>query len=178
MASIVDRLDGQTASSMARYISRAEAIHAARYENFMAKKKPSHLIVEEEAMRRFARTGLCADHVYLARAFTPQERRTILRALMGRTRKNTGLRLWFSKPGMATDGREVAAYDRFGIALVKPNTSWRLDGDHREMLLTSEFLASSMRDFVHTQVLKKEVLPASETARILDELIELTREGE
>lgn len=173
--SITDVMGEQTAQ-YARQVRQLMDIHGTRHQNFLMKKKPTHLVVDEAAMRRFAQTGRCTDHVYLARAFTPQERCTILRGLKEKTQQDAGFHLWFGKPGMNTDGREVTVYDEYGLSLIKPNTSWRLDGDHNEMLLTSAFLADSMKDFFHTEVLRKEVLPQSETARILDALIALAGE--
>lgn len=176
-AAILEGIDGGS-ELVQKGMSRFAAIHAARHENFMNKKKPTNLVVEEEAMRRFALTGRRADHIFLARAFTPQERRVILGGLLEKTQSEPGLRLWFSKNSMGTDGRECAAYEGLGIVLVKPNTSWQLDGSHIELLLKSEFLAESIRNYMYTEVLRKGVLPQSDTVRILRELIELTRMGE
>ena len=70
------------------------------------------------------------------------------------------------------DDKEVTVYDGYGVALVKADTSWRLEKDHQEVMLESRALAQHFKSYFIGSVLADAVMTKEESIALLDELIE------
>lgn len=163
----------ESSEQMKQAIERLYEIHKARFENLFGKKKVTHLVLNKEAMRRFATTGVREDHFFMLRPYTPEERAAILRNLRDQMSKNPHFNVWFGRnPNLVSD-KEVTAYEGYGLAIVKSDTSWHLETDHREIMLESRALVSGFKDYVLSEILPEEVFPRERSLLILDELIEL-----
>lgn len=161
----------------AQAVERLCQIHRARYDNLFGKRKQTHMVLSREAMLRFAQTGVRQDHVFLLRPYTRGERTAILENLRDHMRQNPNLNVWFGKSPSLMKDKEVTAYEGYGVAIIKSDTSWHLEKDHQEIMLESRALASRLRDYLLGEILPKEVFSREESMEILEQLIKIAREG-
>lgn len=147
-------------------------IHKARVDNLYQKRKATHIVLNVEAMMRFAKTGSRSDHFFLTRPYTPQERVCVLELLRDQAKNNPNFHIWMSsRPDILSD-MELTIYDGYGVALVKGDTSWRLDIDHQEIMLESRMLAQYFKDYYMGSVLAHAVMTKEESIALLDQMIE------
>jgi len=158
-------------------IKRLYEIHKARFDNFFGKKKVTHMVLNRAAMRRFAATGVREDHFFMLRPYTPAERVAILQNLRDQMERNPQLNVWFGRGTNLVSDKEVTAYEGYGLAIIKADTSWHLEKDHREITLHSRALAASFKEYMLGEIIPGEVFSREESFRILDALIELARKS-
>lgn len=158
-----------------RLINRMQDIHEERFANIYEKAKPTHIILNREAMERFARMGRTSDHLFLLRPFTPMERVKILQMLLFYTRKNRRFHIWFVKKDALMSDREITCYEGEGIAIVRSDTSWNLERDHQEVFFESKVVSYYLKQYVLNEVLVEQVLPEEESCAILEELIDIAK---
>lgn len=156
-------------------ITRLYDIHKSRVENLYQKRKVTHIVLNVEAMLRFARTGNRSDHFFLTRPYTPQERVRVLTLLRNHALDNPNFHIWMSSSPDIVSDREITIYDGYGVALVKPETSWRLDQDHQEVLLESRMLAQYFKAYFMSSVLAHAVMTKEESVALLDRMIETAK---
>lgn len=156
---------------------RLYEIQKGRFDNMFGKKKVTHLVLNREAMCRFAKTGQREDHFFLGRPYNSQERVAILSHVLNQARDNPYFNVWFSKnPDLVID-KEVTAYENYGVAIIKSNTSWHLEKDHQEIMLESRALASSFREYVLAEIIPGEVMTRAKSLAVLEQLIAMAAES-
>ncbi len=153
-------------------------IHRQRYENFMTKKKPTHIIFSREAMERFARTGRQSDHFFALRTYTPKERVAILYDLRKQAEHNPNFFLYFFKERFEPPLTEIGLYEGVGTLLTKPYTHYDLAGDHAEAIITQAEFSARYREFYVGDLLERHVLSREETMGVLEELIEIAENAQ
>ena len=156
-------------------IARLYDIHVQRCSGVYNRKKPLFLVLSPQAMRNFAQTGQRTDHFFLGRPYTPQERVTLLTLLRDQTRDNPNFNILMRKNADIVDDKEVTIYDGYGVALIKADTSWRLEHDHQEVMLESRMLAQHFKSYFMDSVLNGAVMTKEESIALLDELIEVAK---
>ncbi|MDO5378330.1 MAG: hypothetical protein Q4G52_08350 [Clostridia bacterium] len=163
----------EPSAQMAQAIGRLYDIQKARFDNLFGKKKVTHMVLNQDAMRRFATTGIREDHFFMIRPYTPRERVWILENLRDQMSENPYFHVWFGRSPDLVSDKEVTAYEGYGVAIIKSDTSWHLEADHREIMLESRALVSSFKDYMLNEILPEEVFSREQSLRILSELIEL-----
>ena len=163
------------ADEFSKQITKLYDIHKTRVDNFYNKKKPTHIVLNQEAMMRFARTGNRSDHFFLTRPYTPQERVWMLELLRDHAMNNPNFHLWIGRNPNIINDKEITIYDGYGVAVVKADTSWRLEQDHQEVLLESPMLARYFKSCFADSVLCGAVMTKEESVACLDEMIEAAR---
>ncbi len=158
-------------------IARLYDIHAQRSSGVYCRRKPFNLVLSPQAMRLFAQTGRRTDHFFLGRPYAPQERVRILTLLRDQTKENPNFSILMRKNGDIVDDREVTIYDGYGVALIKADTSWRLEKDHQEVMLESRMLAQHFKSYFLSSVLGGAVMTREESIALLDELIEVAKQA-
>lgn len=153
------------------------AIQKRRFENFRTKHSPTYTIFNYERMRHFAMTGKQSDHFFAIRPYTPAERVRILSDLREMTRTVPYFTVYFFKRDIEPVYDEIGLYEGKGLLLTKPDTDYRLDGEHAEALITQPELCSSYQRFYLDHLIKECVVGRQETLAILDELIALSRKS-
>ena len=153
------------------------AIQKRRWENFCSKRSPTYTIFNVDRMRNFAKTGKQSDHFFAIRPYTPAERVRILSDLRAQTANNPYFTVYFFKQDVEPVRDEIGLYEGKGLLLTRPDTDYRLDGDHAEALVTQPELCDSFRHYYLDNLLKNHVRTDAETLRILDELIALSRKS-
>ncbi len=150
-------------------------IHRRRYENFFAKKTPTHTIYSRAAMERFARTGRQSDHFFAFRAYTREERVSILTHLRRQLTENPHFHIHFFRMDMESSRAEVGLYEGAGTLIAKPQTHYDLAGDHAETIITQGGFCERYKAFYADALLNQGVLGERETIRVMDELIEIAQ---
>lgn len=146
-------------------------IHLMRWENFFTKRKATHTIFSRQAMERFARTGVQADHFFAMRPYTPHERVAILQHIREHTMKNPYFKVYFFKEDFCPPEIEIGLYEGMGTLITKAYTHYDLEGDHVEALITQKEFCSKYKEFFTQDLLVGQVLSESDTLKVLDELI-------
>ena len=154
-------------------VAELYTIAKKRFDNLFNKKKDTHIVLSRTAMRRFARTGVRSDHFFASRPYTPQERAAIMQHILDQMKNNPHFNIWFSKDPAYIVDKEVTAYDGFGLAIVKGDTTWELDKDHQEILLENKLLASSFKEYMLADILPGEVLSRTRSISLMEQLIAL-----
>ena len=156
-------------------IARLYDIHAQRSGSLYSRKKPFHLVLSPQAMMAFVKTGRRTDHFFLGRPYTVEERVKLLTLLREQTRNNPNFSVFMRKNADIIDDKEVTVYDGYGVAMVKADTSWRLEQDHQEVMLESRMLAQHFKSYFLSSVLGTAVMTREESIALLDEMIEAAR---
>lgn len=149
-------------------------VQLRRWKNFFGKRKPTHTIFTYERMRDFALKGRQSDHFFAIRPYTPQERVRILRFLREQTVDNPYFTVYFFRKGVTPAQGEIGLYEGKGVLLTRPNTDYRLDGEHAEALVTQREFCDCFRAYYQKKLLADCVTSTRETLAIMDELIALS----
>ncbi len=166
----------EEAGDFSAQISRLYDIHKARVDNLYKKRKETHIVLNVEAMMRFAKTGSRSDHFFSTRPYTPEERVQVLTLLRDHAQDNPHFHIWMSRNPNIVSDRELTVYDGYGVALVKGDTSWRLNEDHQEVLLESRMLAQYFKSYFLSDVLSSAVMTREESIALLEELIDTAKQ--
>ena len=155
------------------FLGRLKEIHDARVANMYGKHRPTHLVYSLQAMERFMRTGVLSDHFFLQRAFTPVERREIIRSLIRQVQHDPYFNVRFLKPDMPEIRAEMTFFEGRGVLVMDAYTSHNLHGDHSEALLTQpDFMASFQRFFMDV-LLERLTMTTAESLSELEKLLRI-----
>ena len=156
-------------------LEQLQRVHNQRFDNYFAKRKPSHTVFDMGAMERFARTGRQSDHFFAFRAYMPQERVRILTHLRGHAAENPYFNVYFFKPEYEAPQMEIALFEGTGTLMAKPDTNYNLMGDHTETIITQESFCECYKNYYMQDLLERQVTDKQETLDVLDRLIEIAK---
>ena len=114
------------------------------------------------------RTGVQSDHFFIQRAYTVEERRTIVRLLLEQMQRDPYFNVWFLRPELPEIRAEMTFYEGRGVMLMDAYTSYDLHDDHSEALVPlPEFMQSFQRFFMDV-LLEQLVLSRAESIAAVD----------
>ena len=96
----------------------------------------------------------------------------MLELLRDHAMNNPNFHLWIGRNPNIINDKEITIYDGYGVAVVKADTSWRLEQDHQEVLLESPMLARYFKSCFADSVLCGAVMTKEDSIACLDEMIE------
>lgn len=169
-------LDGFRQSGMAAgpelvaLIDALKQIHDGRFANMM-KHKPTYLIYSYHAMERFMNTGVQSDHLFIQRRYTVEERRGIIRSLIGMMKKNPWFNVRFLREGEPELYYEITLYDGRGVLLMDAYTGYELNVDHSEAMITLPAFMESFKRYFEDELLTSYVLTREESLQMLEHLL-------
>lgn len=154
-------------------LTALKVIHDQRYANITGKHRPTHFVYSLQAMEQFMRTGVQSDHFFIQRAYTVEERRTIVRLLLEQMQRDPYFNVWFLRPELPEIRTEMTFYEGKGVLLMDAYTSYDLHDDHSEALVPlPEFMQSFQRFFMDV-LLEQLVLSRAESIAALERLLTL-----
>ena len=151
-------------------MAQLQEIHDARYENMRRKHRPTHLVFSLPAMKRFMQTGVLTDQFFIQRAYTPQERREIIRDLWQQAQENPFFQIHFLRDEEKELRNEMTFYENKGVLLLDAYTGYDLYEDHSEALITLPAFVESFHKFFMEQLLTRMVMPQAEGLAELEKL--------
>ena len=151
-------------------LERLQAIHDARYANMFTKHRPTHLVYSLPAMERFMRTGVLSDQFFLQRAYTPDERREIIRGLRQQAQENPYFSIHFLREEAEEIRNELTYYEDKGVLLLDAYTGYDLHEDHSEALITLPVFMESFYKFFMEELLPHLVMSRAESLAVLEKL--------
>lgn len=154
------------------------ACHELRYRHIFQRRKVTHIIFSQSAMLEFAKTGRQTDHFFGARPYTPQERVEILTNCLEHSVSNPYFNVHFSRNDLLIRHAEISCYEGRGTILVNAHTSYDLNGDHAEALITHDGFNQQFRRYYVNELLRHHVLPSAEGHAYLRSLIDVARQAE
>lgn len=158
---------------LAELLTALKVIHDQRYANITGKHRPTHFVYSLQAMEQFMRTGVQSDHFFIQRAYTVEERRTIVRLLLEQVQRDPYFNVWFLRPELPEIRAEMTFYEGRGVMLMDAYTSYDLHDDHSEALVPlPEFMQSFQRFFMDV-LLEQLVLSRAESIAALERLLTL-----
>jgi hypothetical protein len=160
-----------SAEDLKAMIDQLWQIHESRFLNMVGKHRPTHLVYSIPAMKRFMQTGVCSDHFYLQRAYTVEERRGIISALLETMRSNPWFNVHFFREQSPELRYEISYYEGRGVLLMDAYTGYELNADHSEALITLPAFMESFRAYVQDELLVHHVIPRSEALQVLAQLL-------
>lgn len=110
-------------------------IHERRYRNQYEKKKATYQIMTVAGCQRFLDTGLCADHFYAIRPFTPQERAQIFGQILSAARQNPSFVPLLAKDARLTYRYSLICYEKLGLSLDLANADYNTENGYRSTFL-------------------------------------------
>ena len=152
-------------------LEQLQRIHESRYSNVFRKHRPTHLVYSLPAMERFMRTGVQADQFFIQRAYTPEERRRLIRELYEQMQENPFFHVHFLREGLPEMRNEVTFYEGKGVLLLDAFTGYDLHDDHSEALITLPAFMESFRTFFMDELLQRLVMTRAETQAALERLM-------
>lgn len=145
-------------------------IHASRYENFLKKRKVTHVVFGIEAMRKFMRTGVQTDHFFAQRPYTLAERLAILNHLRDESAKNPYFSVRFLKPKFEHPNTEITLYEGLGVLFTKFDSHYHLSDDHSEAMISHPAFEKKFREFFIHDLLPNYTLSHKESLAVMAEL--------
>jgi hypothetical protein len=152
-------------------IGALKAVHNARFDNMMNKRRPTHLVYSLPMMERFMRTGVLSDQFFLQRAYTVEERREIIRVLLDAMRASPWFNVHFLKPGAPELHYEISCYEGKGVMFTDAYTGYDLATDHSEALITLPAFEASFIRYFKEELLPHYVLPRAQVIQELERLL-------
>lgn len=117
------------------------------------------------------RTGVQADQFFIQRAYTPEERRRLIRELYEQMQENPFFHVHFLREGLPEMRNEVTFYEGKGVLLLDAFTGYDLHDDHSEALITLPAFMESFRTFFMDELLQRLVMTRAETQAALERLM-------
>ncbi len=151
-------------------IATLKQIHDGRYENMFRKHRPTHLVYSLPAMERFMKTGVLTDQFFIQRAYTVEERRSILRSLHQEAMENPFFNIHFLREDVPDVRCEMTFYEGKGVLLLDAYTGYDLHEDHSEALITLPVFMESFQKFFMEQLLNRYVMSQAESMAVLERL--------
>ena len=141
-----------------------------RYKNMYESRNPKHLILTMSGLRRFAQTGLIAEHFAAMRPFTVRERIAILEDLQSHAEQNRHFYLYLFKEGFEPK-YEVNCWDGYGM------TAFPIDlhgpmVNYCNTVVCHPSMVAAFRDYFMEDLRLNQTLTASERSAFLRGLIE------
>ena len=151
-------------------IQRTAAIHEQRYQNQYCKKKDTYRIMTYAGCKRFLETGLCTDHFFGFRPFTPDERKQIFRETIVFAQKNPHFIPLLIKDRSFQCKFYLIGYDKLGVSLDMADTDYNIEkGHHSVFLMFPEFTRQYM-DFYLSTLIHEKCHTQQKSLQILTEL--------
>lgn len=85
--------------------------------------------------------------------------------------------MYFFREDVEPSLSEVALYEGMGTLLAKPCTNYDLSGDHAEAIITQSEFCARYKEFFIKDLLERHVTDHEQTLAVLDELIEMAKNG-
>ncbi len=152
-------------------VGALKAVHEQRFRNMVEKHKATHLIYSLPAMERFMRTGVLSDQFFIQRAYTVEERRQCIRMLLDTMREQPYFNVHFLREDMLPLQYEISFYDGKGVMLMDAYTSYDLDTDHSEALITLPAFIDAFQRYFMDELLAHDVLSRGESIAALERLL-------
>lgn len=156
-----------------KLLKQLRTIHDARNRSIRTKRRPTHLIYSLPAMEQFMRTGVQTDHFFIQRAYTPEERRELMRSLYKQMENDMYFHVHFLRPELPEIRNEMTLYEGKGVLMMDAYTGYDLHDDHSEALITLPIFMKGFRQFFIEELLEGQVMSRSETLAALERLIRM-----
>ena len=154
-------------------IGSLRRIHDARVRNMYSKHRPTHIVYSLPAMEQFMRTGVQSDHFFIQRAYTPEERREIVKLLLRQTQEDPYFSIRFLRRELPELRNEMTFYEGKGVLLLDAYTSYDLHDDHSEALITLPQFMQSFQQFFMEVLMNDLVMSRAESLAALEALLEI-----
>ncbi len=152
-------------------IDTLKVVHNRRFDNMMHKHRPTHLVYSLPDMERFMRTGVLTDQFFIQRAYTVEERRQVIRALLEAMRTQPYFHIHILKEDALELRYEITSYEGRGVLLMDAYTGYDLERDHSEALITLPVFMESFHRYFLDELLPHYVRPRADVLRILENLL-------
>lgn len=147
-----------------------EELFRERWQQTLHNPEPVHHVMKRSAMWQFVHTGRMSDHFWACRAFTLQERADILQAMISLTKNCPDYHFYFLKADDDLRDDEFILYDGAGICVIKPGTSYHLDGNHVETMIAQEEFQAIFKKFFMESVVRFHTFSPQETTALLEQM--------
>lgn len=154
-------------------LQRLQEIHDGRIANMYGKKRPTHLVYSLPAMEQFMRTGVQSDHFFLQRAYTPEERRQIVRYILRQAEEDPYFNVYFLREDLPEIRCEMTFYEGKGVLMMDADTSYDLMDDHSEALITLPGFLQDFQKFFLDVLLQRLVMGRQESMKHLERLLQM-----
>lgn len=161
--------------SIGELVDTFREVYHERVRNVYEKRCASQLIMKRDAMRKFARSGLLADHFWAMRPFTPQERIRIIGLLKEKMEDHSASRICFLKEDGFLRDAEIAYYDGVGILVTDSSTNYAPTGIHSEVMLVHKGFMRMFKEYFERSLLASHVISQEEAVAFMDELISIAK---
>ena len=153
-------------------LKSARMVFEQRNRNIYQKKQDTWLLMDTDAVRRFAQSGKTTEHFWGLRPFTPRETADILRLMAREGRARESLHIHLLKPGFRTARTEMVCYGEAGMLIAPDQTDYHLENGCPDVILTDKLLLSSFRRLMREFFCFSCAFSREETADRLEALAE------
>lgn len=164
------------AEDMNILLSQLYEIENERYLNSLNKHVHQYFLMSYEAMLNFAKTGLLSDHFWGFRAFTPQERLSILSDFYNRACTSKYFHFSFLKSDVHLVWDELIWYEHVGICFLPPKTHYDIDDDYSEFILRDPVFSDFFSSFFRKWLFEHHALSTSKSKELFEHLIDVCKQ--
>lgn len=149
-------------------------LHTNRHRNIFDKKKNTHVVLNREAMRRFAHEGYLQEHPAGLPPIDPQKRIEILQTLLRNCKTNVFFHTYIGRESFPPDDLAYMSFAGFGLYMYDANTNYSLDHPLYEAIISIDELAKLFDSFFDDIILTKYVDSEAESIAFLSSLLHET----
>lgn len=162
-----------------RLYSLALPLHERRYRNQYEKKKATYQIMTVAGCQRFLNSGLCVDHFYAMRPFTPQERARIFEQILKAARQNPSFVPLLAKDASQSYRYSLICYENLGLSLDLANADYNTESGYRSTFLLCPKFTKPYTAYFLKRIVAERCYSREESLTLLEQLYEafLRREG-
>ena len=143
-------------------------VYRERNENVFHKRKHSYVVLKQDAMASFARTGRFRDHFFAMRAFAPEERRLIFDQLCEMMRRNNCLHIHFLRKDAPFRNINLTFYEGEGLLmLLRDDSHYDFSAGHTEIALRHPSLDTVYPGFFREKLVRSFCLDETESLAVM-----------
>ena len=155
-------------------IDSMRPLFESRVANTYSKHKPTLSIMSEDALRKFARTGMTSDHMPGLRAFSVEERIAVFEQLLNAGKTNPWFELYLRKDNTLAD-YNICCYADRGLYMALNDSKYLTEYSPEVMLTPPESFYKLFESYYREELIRCHCYTAAESQEKIAEIIESLR---
>ena len=142
-----------------------------RFDNMFRSKRAKHILMSQNALKKFSQTGLITEHFAFMRPFTVKERIQILEHLLDQHKNNGYFTIYLWKETDSDPVMEVDCWDDLGVTAFPSVKDSAMQKSYCNSIILHSRLVSVFKDYFMDDLRRNHVLSNVKSAQFLEDLI-------
>lgn len=142
-------------SESLKFIEALTPLHTERHDNIYSKRKNMYVVLNREAMRRFAHDGYLQEHPAGLPPVPLRERAEILKTLIANGKDNVYFHVYMGSGNFPPDHLSYMSFAGLGLYVYDANTNFNLEHPFYETIISIDEMAKLFDSFFDDVILTK-----------------------